>query len=520
MDNSTKQKTPISNEVIPTPTTNSSPIPTPLPEREPAQKYKPKRGLIIFAILLVFLPILAFGGYKLLGSLRNKNNYDKNTSLIGNNQNNNPLLEKIQPLTLVSNGFEYQINTEIPVCTEVNSSNGKGAINLLNIAQNKIIWSLKTHGMANIEVVDGKYAVITGAFNSGENFALLDIQSGNTLWTKKIDTNSHDHVQSKLFGNTLVINSETTPNLLAVDSASGKDLWSYPKGTNESEVVLSNNSLYFLGKSDYLNVINFSDGKLLWEYKQPNHFQCKLMEVTDTLAYVECSSVLYAIDVNTHDLAFKLGEDSYSDSASKTSFIITQDSIYYGKSNQKQLFNSETEKYYYEYPDAILTRVDKNTGDEISQAVINNPFLSAQNYDSYILYRGSDQNYLFDITNSKNLWSKNYLNPITTKTVFENGQIYEKDDNKLAKINPIDGQEVWQTDLSSQQPLRGIQYQFNSPEYLIITSDNLILKLNATNGDVLSKFVLPDKFELKSVKSVDSDNLLFSIYNSCPIILR
>src|SRR3989344_626027 len=221
MDNNINQVTPQINETPSIPSTNPASTNTPIPPDNPFQNNKSKKRLIVIAVFLLLLPVIVFGLLKLSKLFKSKF----------------LLLEEMKLLTLTGQNTGFNITTDIPICTEVNSLNGKGAINMLDIKQNKILWSIKTNGASYIETLDDKYAVAIG-YNSSDNFALFDVQNGNILWTKKITTTGPNDVSTKLFGNILIINAEDSPNLQAVDITAGNDLWSYPKGNSKSNLFL------------------------------------------------------------------------------------------------------------------------------------------------------------------------------------------------------------------------------------------------------------------------------------------
>jgi alcohol dehydrogenase (cytochrome c) len=170
--------------------------------------------------------------------------------------------------------------TVYPGLDQANTRQARGEIDSGNVNQLKESWSIPTEGQG----IYGSYAwapvVANGVVYSEDlesNVQALDLESGDVLWTQKLESPSHGPnglavAEGRVYGTT---NSEA----FALDQKTGKELWRVPlegpvdiaPGVSEGTVYASTvpentSSEYEAGAVGTLWALDAKTGKKLWHF--------------------------------------------------------------------------------------------------------------------------------------------------------------------------------------------------------------------------------------------------------------
>ncbi|GAB3823822.1 PQQ-binding-like beta-propeller repeat protein [Pontibacter rugosus] len=171
----------------------------------------------------------------------------------------------------------------------------------------KVVWEYQDDSDIGAGTATGKNVVVV-TNTSGEVYA-LDKKSGKRKWTYK--TNGKIYATPAIQGKYVVVASSDN-NIYCLAISSGKLLW---KVAAERPVLgsplIQDNKVYIGASDGHFRAISLKDGKLLWDFDQVNNFVVtKPLLYKGKVYFGSWGNEFYALDANTGELSWKWSNGS------------------------------------------------------------------------------------------------------------------------------------------------------------------------------------------------------------------
>jgi polyvinyl alcohol dehydrogenase (cytochrome) len=131
-------------------------------------------------------------------------------------------------------------------------------------------WGSASDGTRIYVAIANFYGIPWGGGSAGF-FAALDPATGNVLWRAADPNGAMDLGPLTVANGVLYVpsmgGSATAPNMLALDSGSGKTLWSYPGGSSViAGATVSNGIVYWGSGYTHLGLPGITGGKTFYAF--------------------------------------------------------------------------------------------------------------------------------------------------------------------------------------------------------------------------------------------------------------
>lgn len=297
--------------------------------------------------------------------------------------------------------------------------------------------------------------------------------------------------------------------LSAYDSKNRKTIWSNSvvKGKNKSDIISGSmsfhkNVIYLASGSPDLIAIDANTGKELWRYTSPNVVRYISLVQNDKLYISGTDNTLSCLDLNGN-LVWRYDAPIYSLVSNR---IYIPNIVY-----QDKIINITTAGDL-----LVLNRYD---GSEITQVNLANsaiigdgslekgPLASPYLDKDYLYILNGEHEYIkIDLANPQIVWQQSFPNAKSFWVSDNVTYMITRGDNQLIAINNLDGKVIWIIDLDKDQKNKSLEY------YGPIMAGNKVI-VASRNGEMIMYSPI-DGSEIKRYKNTSSTHQMPIVVNN------